>query len=218
MGESIAHIISPASAIWCAWTMLGILLCGVLSELFQPGVILQARTSLVVQNERVYKDAPTNFVGQLMISLFRLGVLSMAIYLCCEQVEAFPFSDFWIIFGVTLAVTIVKMVCNACIDFTFHLSRRFGNAYEHYGNILTLVTACMYPLLLILLQHGDTKTNRWVLGSFGVLFLLIWAYRAFRHFVNSPRAIAYLILHFCTIEGLSWVLIYIISNQTISLI
>ena len=196
--------------------MLGILLCGVLSELFQPGVIVQAKSSLQVQRERVYKEAPTNFMGQLLISLFRLGVLSMAIYLCCAPENGFPFAGFWVIFGITLAVTIVKMLCNACVDFTFHLSRRYGNAYEHYSNILTLVTVCVYPLLLILLRHGYTAANRWVLGTMGTAFLLLWAYRAFRHFVNSPRAILYLILHFCTIEGLSWVLIYMISNQTIS--
>ncbi|MBR6117239.1 MAG: DUF4271 domain-containing protein [Paludibacteraceae bacterium] len=216
MGEGIAHIISPASAAWCAWAMLVILICGILGEIVQPGVITQAKSSLLAQTDRVYKDAPTNFMGQLLISIFRLGVMTMGVYLCCATPGAFSFTGFWAILGIVLAVTITKMLCNICVDYTFLLSRRYGDAYEHYGNIFTLVTLVLYPVLLILMRYGAPEANRWVLGTITIIFLLLWVYRAFRQFVSSPRALSYLLLYFCTVEILSWGLIYMISNQTIS--
>jgi len=216
MGEGIAHIISPASAVWCAWAMLVILLCGILAELFQPGVVTQAKNSLSAQTDRVYKESPTNFMGQLLISLFRLGVVTMAVYLSCAGTGDFSITGFWVIFGIVLAVFVVKMLCNICVDYTFHLSRHYGDAYEHYGNIFTLVTTVLYPAMLVLLRYGTQEANRWVLGSLGALFSLLWIYRAFRQYVSSFRALGYLLLHFFTIEILSWGLIYMISNQTIS--
>ena len=57
--------------------MLGLLFCGILSEYFQPGVITQSTDSLRVRAERSYKDAPTNFFGQVYLNLFRLGTLAI---------------------------------------------------------------------------------------------------------------------------------------------
>ena len=216
MGEGIAHIISPTSAAWCGWTMLVLLLCGILSELFQPGVITQAKSSLLAQTDRVYKDAPTTFMGQLMILLFRIGVITMGTYLCCDATAAFSFTGFWIVFGIVFLVCALKMLCTGWMDITFRITRRFGNAYEHYGNILTLVTVLLYPVLLVLLRYGDPLANRWVIGSIALVFLLTWTYRAFRQFVTSLRAVLYLILYICTVEMIPWVLIYMISNQTIN--
>ena len=196
--------------------MLGILLCGILSELFQPGVISQAKSSLTAQAERVYKESPTNFMGQLLITLFRVGVLSMAFYLCCDQTALFSFVGFWVIFGLIFAIHIVKMMLNGSVDFTFRVTRRFGNVYEHYGNILTLVTVVTYPALLVLLRFGTLPVNRWVLAVLGALFLLLWTYRTFRQFVTTPRAILYVLMYICTVEILPWVLLFLISNQIIS--
>lgn len=211
------HIVSSSSAVWCGWTMLGILLCGVLGELFQPGVISQTKDSFRVQGDRVYKESPNNFMGQLMISLFRLGTISMAVYLCTEA-SVFSFTGFWVIFGMAFAVVLVKMVCNLCVDYAFSLSRRFGDAYEHYGNIVTMATLVLYPVLLVLMRFGTPLTNRWIIGSIGILFMGIWMYRFFRQFVISLRAVLYLLVYACTLEVLPWVTLYILSDQTISII
>lgn len=216
MGEGIAHIISPSSAAWCGWTMLVLMLCGILSELFQPGVITQAKSSLTAQGERLYKDSPNNFMGQLMLALFRIGVITMAVYLCCDQTNYFSFTGFWMISGIVLAVMIIKMLCNAWVDYTFRISRRFGNAYEHYGNILTMGTLALYPAVLVLLRCGQPSVNRWVIGLIAVLFLLTWCYCAFRQLVSTPRAILYLVVYVATVEVLPWALLFIVSNQTLS--
>lgn len=196
--------------------MLVLLLFGIVAELFQPGVITQAKSSLAAQGDRLYKESPNTFVGQLMITLFRLGVITMAVYLCCNRTECFSFTGFWVIFGIVLGVSVVKMLMNIGTDYTFRLSKQFGNGYEHYGNILTLGTLLLYPVVLVLMRFGEPVLNRWIIGGIGVLFIATWIYCAFRQFVHSPRAILYLLVYIATVEVLPWMFVYMLSNQIIS--
>ena len=196
--------------------MLALLLFGIMAELFQPGVITQAKSSLSAQGDRLYKESPNTFVGQLMITLFRLGVITMAVYLCCDRTERFSFTGFWVIFGIVLGVSVVKMLMNIGTDYTFRLSKQFGNGYEHYGNILTLGTLLLYPVVLVLMRFGEPVLNRWIIGGIGVLFIATWIYCAFRQFVHSLRAILYLLVYIATVEILPWMFVYMLSNQIIS--
>ena len=216
--NEITHILSPSSAAWCGWTMLGLLLCAILSERFQPGVITQAKSSLLAKSDRTYKESPVTFMGQVMMALFRLGTITMALYLCCSKTEQFLFTGFSVTGGIVLATMIVKMAGNVCLDYAFRLSRRFGAIYEHYGNIMTLVTILLYPVLLLLLRFGDITINRWIICGIAVLFIVLWLYRSFRQFAVSPRAIVYLLLYCCTLEIIPLVLMYIISEQTLSVL
>lgn len=196
--------------------MLVLLLFGIVAELFQPGVITQAKSSLAAQGDRLYKESPNTFVGQLMITLFRLGIITMAVYLCCNRTECFSFTGFWVIFSIVLGVSVVKMLMNIGTDYTFRLSKQFGNGYEHYGNILTLGTLLLYPVVLVLMRFGEPVLNRWIIGGIGVLFIATWIYCAFRQFVHSPRAILYLLVYIATVEILPWMFVYMLSNQIIS--
>ena len=196
--------------------MLFLMLCALVSELMQPGVISQAGTSLRVRTERVYKDAPTNYLSQFLITLFRLGILAIALYLSFYDGGRFTFSIFAALCGVIFIVALLKMLGDTLVDYTFMLSRRFTSPYEHYANILTLTSCLLYPCVLVLLRFGNAVASRWVLGATVVLFLILWFYRAWRHFVNTPHAALYFILYICTLELLPLGLLLYLSSQTIN--
>ena len=218
MGEGIAHIISSQSAPWCSWTMLGLLLCAVLSEWIQPGVITQAPSSLAVRNDRLYKEAPVNFMGQLLITIFRIGIIAFALCLCRETQGQFPYRLFWMMSGLVLMVFLVKMICNWLLDYTFMLSRRFGSPYEHYGNLLTLLSLAIYPVVLIFLRYSSIPATRWIIGSLAVLFLLIWSYRLIRTYTASPLAMLYVLLYICTLEVVPFVGLAYLSAKLLSIL
>jgi hypothetical protein len=203
------------SAAWCGWVMLGLFLCALFSEYLQPGIISQSGSSLLTQNERTYKDAPTSLFGQLMMGIFRIGTLAMGLCLCIPVSGPFRFSLFAVVCGLVLAVLIGKMVCNSLLDYTFMLSQRFAPAYEHYANIATIVTCILYPFLLVALRIGNITVSRWIIGIAAGLFLLLWMYRSARHFVHSPMALLYFILYIVTLEVLPIALLYYLSLQTI---
>jgi hypothetical protein len=214
--EGVAHIFTPLNAAWCGWTMLFLMLCAVISEMMQPGVISQAGASLRVRTERVYKDAPTNFISQFLITIFRIGTLAIAIYLSFYSGGHFSFGIFAILCGITFVTALVKMAGDELADYTFMLSRRFSPAYEHYANILTITSCILYPCVLVLLRFGNVVASRWVLGATIIIFFILWIYRASRHFVNSPQAVLYFILYICTLEFLPLGLLLYLSSQTIN--
>lgn len=214
--EGVAHIFTPLNAVWCGWTMLFLMLCAVISELMQPGVISQAGASLRVRTERVYKDAPTNYLSQFLITLFRIGTLAIAIYLSLYSGGRFTFGTFAALCGIIFIIVLVKMAGDALTDYTFMLSRRFSPVYEHYANIITITSCILYPCVLVLLRFGNTVASRWVLGTTVVLFFVLWIYRASRHFVNSPLAVLYFILYICTLEFLPLGLLLYLSSKTIN--
>lgn len=197
--------------------MLVLLLCAVLSEVMQPGVILQAPTSLLAQTDRTYKDAPVNLYGQILISLFRIGTLAMGVYLCIPESIAFRFDIYAAICGVTLGILLVKMLSNAVIGFTFGLSGQMNQSYEHYGDITTLATCALYPALLVVLRIGDLAVNRWVVLIASGLFILMWTFRLIRTYWTHPVAILYIALYICTLEVLPLGALFLISSKIISL-
>ena len=218
MGEGIAHIISPLSAPWCGWTMLGLLICAVLSEWFQPGIITQAPMSLMVRNDRLYKESPTNFMGQLHITLFRFGTLAMALCLCWTPEGQFSFAAFAAMVGIIALFFVVKMLGNWLLDYTFMFTRRFGAPYEHYSNLLTLAALVLYPVMLILNYLVSPLAARWSVAVIAALFCLLWLYRCIRTYITSPVAIIYIILYFCTLEILPFIGLAYISAKTIAIL
>ena len=209
--DGITHILSIINAPWCAWTMLGLLLCAILAEWFQPGVLSQAHTALNVRNDRTYKDAPANFMGQLLISLFRIGTISMAL---CIAIGA----PFWVNFVLTTLIFLVKMLANTIISYTFALSRRFGTPYEHYGNLFTLVAIILYPILLVLLRFDSSVAAQIVLLALVSLAILFWTYRILRTYITTPSAILYLLIYICTLELFPFAGLAYLSAKSISIL
>ena len=198
--------------------MLLLLLCAVLGEYIQPGVVLQSVQSLRPRLERTYKDAPNNFLAQLLITLFRIGTLALALCLCLCADGAFSLTAFAAICGVVIAFLGAKMLCNLIVDHTFMLSQRFMPLYEHYANIFTITTCVLYPCLLVLLRVGSPTASWWVLGAVAVLFLLLWMYRSASVFVRSPLTVIYYLLYFVTLEVLPIGVLLYFSMQIVTLI
>lgn len=215
MFDQIPHIISPLSAGWCGWTLFALFLCAVLSEFMQPGVIVKAHSSLFAHTDRTYKDAPTNTVGQLALSLFRIGTLAMAICFSLYTDGVFRFSAFAAISGLILALLLVKMLCNRLLDYIFSLSRRFSPMYEQYANISTIAAYLLYPCLLIMLRIGKPELVLWALAGVTVLFLLMCIYRMARTYIQSLAAIVYVALYICTLEVLPLGLLFYLSSKII---
>lgn len=198
--------------------MLVLLLCVILAEWFQPGIITQAPASLFAQTDRTYKAAPMNFYGQMLIMLFRIGTLGLAVYVCVYAGKPFTFTGYLVICGIVLAMLLVKMLCNMLIDYTFMLTRQVASPHEHYANIVTIAVLVLYAALLVLLRVGSIEAMRWALGIITILFIAMWFYRSWRMFVQSPKAILYLVLYIGTLEVLPLAALYYLSDKTISIL
>ena len=198
--------------------MLVLLLCAVLGEIFQPGVISQAHASLLSQNDRTYKDAPVNFQGQLLMTIFRIGTIAMGLYLCLYTGGQSGFGVFAALCGLVIALILVKMLCNNLLDYTFQISRRFMPPYEQYSDITTITTYLLYPALLVMLRVDNLVLNRWLVGVVAAIFLLMWLYRLARNYVHSFAGLAYVVLYIATLEILPLGILFYLGLKTISII
>lgn len=215
MIDQIPHIISPLSAGWCGWTMFVLFLCAVLSEFMQPGVITHAHSMLFAQTDRTYKEAPANTVGQLSLSIFRIGTLALAICISLYTNGVFRFAAFAAVCGLTLAILLIKMLCNRLLDYIFSFSRRFMSMYEQYANISTVATYLLYPCLLVMLRIGKPEFVLWALVVVTILFLMMCTYRMARTYIESLKAILYVAIYICTLEVLPLGLLFYLSSKII---
>ena len=214
----IEHIISPWSAPWCGWIILALLVCAVLSEFMQPGIITQAHSSLLAQTDRTYKESPMNLWGQVFITLFRLGTIALAIYMSLYSGGTFGFGSFALIGGLTVGVLLVKMAGTAMVDYTFQISRRFMPSYNQYSDITTIAVCLLYPGLLIVMRIGDTTAIKWLIAGIAALFILLITYRFMRNYMVSLRAVLYVILYVMTLEVLPMGALFYLSSITIDAI
>jgi hypothetical protein len=209
---------SPWSAPWCGWIILALLVCAILGEFMQPGIISQAHSSLLAQTDRTYKDSPINFWGQIFITLFRLGTVALALYISLYADRPFGFGLFAGVCGLTVAVVLVKLVCTALVDYTFQISRRFTPSYSQYNDITTLAVCLLYPGMLIAMRIGNSDAVRWLLAAVAALFILMVTYRLMRNYMQSLRAVVYIVIYVATLEVLPiGALIYLSSKMVTSI-
>jgi len=194
------------------------MLFAILAEWIQPGVISQAYTSLKVRTERMYKDAPTSGMAQILITAFRIGTLAMIVCMCFAPNDRLTFVAYMAVCGVILAILMVKMICNILLNYAFQITRIYGDVYEHYSNIFTLTIVAMFPLVLLFLHIGSITATRCLLGVMAVLFLVMWLYRCVRQFIHAPLAIIYLLTYMITLEILPMVGLLLFSEKTLSIL
>lgn len=215
--NDVAHILSPASAGWCGWAMLGLLLCSVLAEVAQPGIITQVPTVLFAKTERIYKASSENMLGQIFISVFRICVLALVLQLCWYNGGSFTFVSFAMLSGLVLATILLKMLCNAMLDYTFQLTRHYASPYEQYNAIATATAILLYTGLMLILRAGSVLAARWLFGIGLTVFFLLIVFRWWRTYVHSPIALVYTLLYILTLEVLPAAILIIISGRLGSL-
>ncbi len=213
----VPHILSPETAPWVSWTLLGLLLLGVLSELIQPGVLLGSFAMVFQKVERTYHDPHRNAMGQLCINLFRMGTFALAVYLFCYvggmlqvghwQVEfvsdqEFRFSKYLLVLLVVFGVDTLKYLLTLWVNYTFQISRRFALITMHYDSLWTVICSGFFVMLLLLIPVDNTAVVFWsTIVWCGVAILLI-LFKWVRVFYSGPASLLYILLYVLTLEVL----------------
>ncbi len=211
------HILSPVSAPWVGWTMLGLLFLAVLGELTQQGGVLRSYTMVFQKVERTYHDPHRNAVGQLCIDLFRIGTFALALYLFCyaggslslgtPQVQttsggAFRFSQYLIVLLVVLGVDVVKYTLTLWVNYTFQISRQVSLIAVHYNSLWTVINSAFYLLLLVLLKVDNSAVIFWGFVALCIAAWLLIGVKWVRVFYSGPASLLYILLYLLTLEVL----------------
>ena len=213
----VPHILSPESAPWVGWTMLGLLFLAVLSELMQQGALLGSFALVFQKVERTYHDPHRNAPGQLCINLFRTGTFALALYLFCYvggtlrfghwQVvlfsdEAFRFSKYLLVLLVVFGVDTLKYVLTLWVNYTFQISQRIALISMHYDSLWTVINSAFYLLLLVLLPVDSAAVIFWGFVVLCAVALLLIGVKWLRVFYAGPASLLYILLYLLTLEVL----------------
>ncbi|MGN1239529.1 MAG: DUF4271 domain-containing protein [Paludibacteraceae bacterium] len=201
---------SPFSSPWVAWVMLGLAICAILAGVFQPAVIRQGFVSLFSKVERSYNDSPMNYIGQVLLFVFRAGIVGMAIYLFTYNSDLatqanggdFLFSRYMTIMGAVAAMEVVKYLVSLLLNYTFQLSRQFATLFTHYTYVSTSICCVLYPLLLLIIYFGNQALTTIGLCIMMGLCWLVLFIKWVRVFFTDIASVVYVVLYILTIEVL----------------
>lgn len=205
--DAVEHIVSLYSVSWYSWAMLLLAGCAVLSEVFQPGVMTATTAVVFSRSERMYKQTPDNFPGQLTATLFRFGTIALMLVLVVKDRFGTALEGlmlYGIAVGLLMAVAVTKMLCNQIVDYTFGLKYRAMGVTLHYANIVTMLCLGLYPVLLVLPLIGNITMSRWVAVGFAGLFIGLITYRLAQIYMTGAKAIVYILIYVLTLEVLPW--------------
>lgn len=192
--------------------MLGLLGCAALAELFQPAVIRQSFVNLFTKAERSYGDSPMQYVGQVWLFLFRIGVVSMAISLFTYQGGTFALARYGIIAGVVCAVEMMKYLLCLLLNYTFRFPHRFDTLFAHYTYVNTTVCCVLYPLVLLIIRLNVPLFSTVSLCIAAGAFVMLLIVKLLRVFMKDVLSFVYILLYILTIEVLPFLIIIVLFS------
>ncbi len=213
----VPHILSPETAPWVSWTMLGLLLFAVLAELTQQGVLLGSFAMVFQKVERTYHDPHRNAMGQFCINVFRMGTFALALYLFCYMGEtlqlghwqvqfisdgAFRFGKYLVVLLVVFGMNMLKYLLTLWVNYTFQISQRVGLIATHYDSLWTVINSAFYLLLLVLLPVDSAEVIFWGFVVLCAVALLLIGAKWLRVFYSGPASLLYMLLYLLTLEVL----------------
>mgnify|MGYP004626136209 CR=1 FL=1 len=196
------HILSPVSAPWVAWVMLFLLLCAVVAEMVQSGVVLQAFSTIFAKVERSYGDVQQNPLEELIMNIFRIGTFAMALYLYAYRAGDFRFTTYLLVAAWVLGIDAVKLAAAALVNYTFRISKRFALISTHYNNLWTVICCGFYVALLFLLNIDNAVVTKWSLFALAVAAIVLVLIKWIRIFCTDVRSLLYIVLYILTLEVL----------------
>ena len=198
--NAVPHIPTPISAPWVAWVMLFLLLCGVLAEMVQRGLLVQAFTTIFSKVERSYGDVQQNLMEELIVNIFRIGTFAMALYLYAYRAGDFRFTTYMLVVAWVLGIDVIKLAASTLVNYTFRISKRFTLISTHYNNLWTVICCGFYVALLFLINIDNAKVTKWLLFALAVAAIVLILIKWIRIFYTDLRSLLYIALYILTLE------------------
>lgn len=187
--------------------MLILLVMAVLVEAHQKGNYRQILRSLTSKSERDYGDATMDWIAATMLTVYRVGILSMMLYIVFFHSPYSQFYTYLAIMGIVVLVFAIKMLLSWLCSYTFSQLRRFVSAAQQMDNIITVVCLALYPVTLLAINYEGGLWLYLLIGAIALGYVVLVVYKLVMIFMVKPLSVFYIILYFLTLEVLPWSII-----------
>lgn len=196
---AIPHISSLYSISWVSWVMFALLALFFLNPMLNSGIGVVLR-SVFTRSERIYTVAARNWLNEITLRVFRIGILAMALLLVVFPVDHFSYVSYAKALGVCAAVYAVQSLLVHMVGYVFVSVERMNAALEQYSGIRTLVCIVLYPILLLLTNISSFALPKWLCGFVAVCYVGIVLYKCMQLFFSEILSILYIFLYVICLE------------------
>lgn len=214
--EIVEHISSVYANGWTGWVLLALLLLLLLNRSARMGVMGSVR-SVFSQSERVYASQSRAWGSELCEYVFRLGVVSMAVWVLAIGDERLAMGNgamgYVKVFGWVLGVYVVQRLLMRGVGYVFVGSKQLDAAMEQYNGICRMVCVCLYPIVLLLTNVQVGYLAQILCGGVVLLYMVCVWWKSVRLFYANVLSLLYILIYIVFLEIMPMVLIFTVAKN-----
>lgn len=207
--EVVERISTAMSESWVAWVLFVLLVLQAVNRFFVPDMAVVLR-GLFSRSQRTYVDA--SWQSAVLEWLYRMGVVALAVYLYVYSNVPCTILDYLWVLCMTVCVLMAQYGMARFVGVVFLGARQMEGAFEYRAYICNVVSALLWPLLLLARLCGSqTALVVCVIALSLLALLLIW--KGLQMFCKNVRSIFYILLYVATVEVLPLIVgVYVIKQ------
>ena len=208
--EVIPHINSVYANSWTGWVMFVLLVLILLDSSHQYNLLMGVR-SVVSQAERAYTNSRA-WGSEIGVRLFRLGVVSMAVWILTIANNPSPIAYAKILALVGGVYALQRLLLRG-VGQVFVSSKQRIAAIEQYNGICTMACVSLYPILLVLMNVTTPNLAQILCGIVLVLFIGLVVWKSVRLFYVNILSILYILIYIIYLEIIPIVVIISLAKN-----
>ena len=213
--DILPHISSVYANSWMGWVMFVLLVLILLDSSKQYNLLMGVR-SVVSQAERAYTNSRA-WGSEIGVRLFRLGVVSMAVWIIANRQSPIANSQSPIAYAKVLAlvggVYALQRLLLRGVGQVFVSSKQRIAAIEQYNAICTMACVSLYPILLVLMNVTTPNLAQILCGIVLVLFIGLVVWKSIRLFYVNILSILYILIYIIYLEIIPIVVIISLAKN-----
>ena len=216
--EVIPHINSVYANSWTGWVMFVLLVLILLDSSHQYNLLMGVR-SVVSQAERAYTVHSRAWGSEIGVRLFRLGVVSMAVWILTIANSPSPIANslspiaYAKILALVGGVYALQRLLLRGVGQVFVSSKQKIAAIEQYNGICTMACVSLYPILLVLMNVTTPNLAQILCGIVLVLFIGLVVWKSVRLFYVNILSILYILIYIIYLEIIPIVVIISLAKN-----
>ena len=211
----LPHISSVYANSWMGWVMFVLLVLILLDSSKQYNLLMGVR-SVVSQAERAYTNSRA-WGSEIGVRLFRLGVVSMAVWIIANSQSPIANSPSPIAYAKILAlvggVYALQRLLLRGVGQVFVSNKQRIAAIEQYNAICTMACVSLYPILLVLMNVTTPNLAQILCGIVLVLFIGLVVWKSVRLFYVNILSILYILIYIIYLEIIPIVVIISLAKN-----
>ena len=214
----IPHISSVYANSWTGWVMFVLLVLILLDSSHQYNLLMGVR-SVVSQAERTYTVHSRAWGSEIGVRLFRLGVVSMAVWILTIANNPSPIANspspiaYAKILALVGGVYALQRLLLRGVGQVFVSSKQRIAAIEQYNGICTMACVSLYPILLVLMNVTTPNLAQILCGIVLVLFIGLVVWKSVRLFYVNILSILYILIYIIYLEIIPIVVIISLAKN-----